>query len=179
MCLLNKEIDTYQKNIVNQLFKNFNQTTTKKANISAHFTLKYSFYANSKQLKELKKIVSNFSKKQKKQKIKIGGFDNFEQKVIFLKINPSPKVKNLITELHKELKKLNWLTFKDIETNGINLHATISQDSTEKQYPIILKFLKNKEQYFNTYLDNISIMKLSTKKNFRKKFIIEKKYKLQ
>ena len=178
-CLHNKEIDKHRADLVNHIYKKFGLKHTKKANNFAHFTLKYKFKANKKQLEELKTIILKFTKTQNKEKIKVGGFDNFRKKVIFVKVSQSPKVKKLISDLHKELRKLKWLTWhNNIEENGIHLHTTITEECNEKLYSEIMKFLKGKEKYFDSYFDNITIMKYSTAKKPTRRCVIEKRYNL-
>ncbi|HOW29677.1 MAG TPA: 2'-5' RNA ligase family protein [archaeon] len=178
--LHNKEIDNYRRDLVCAIANEFGLMHTKKANNYAHFTLKYKFKANTKQLEKLKETLSKFSKTHTKQKIKVGGFDNFHKRVVFVKGSQSQKINNIILELHKELKKLKWLTWhKNIEDNGIHLHTTITEECNEKLYPKIMKFLKGKEKYFDSYFDNITIMKYSTAKKPTRRCVIEKTYKLQ
>lgn len=179
-CLQNKEVDEYQKKLVNQISKKFGLKHTKKANNYAHFTLKYKFKANAKQLEELKKVLLKFSKTHNKKKIKTGGFDSFRKDVVFIKVSQTQQVKTLISELHKELKKLKWITWQgNIEENGIHLHTTITEESNEKLYPKILNFLKGKEKYFDSYFDNVSIMKYSIAKKPTRRCVLEKRYNLQ
>lgn len=179
-CLHKKEIDKYRRDLVNQIYKQFGLKHTKKANNYAHFTLKYKFKANSKQLKELEKTLLKFSKIHNKEKIKVGGFDNFHKKVVFVKVSKSPKVKKLIFDLHKELRKLKWLTWhNNIEGDGIHLHTTITEESNEKLYPKIMKYLSGKEKYFDSYFDNVTIMKYSTAKKPKRRCVIAKRYNLQ
>ena len=178
-CLHNKEIDKYQKRIVKDISKKFNINMTRVENIFAHFTVKYSFEANPKQLEELKKTLSKFTKIHKKQKIKVGEFDNFNKRVVFIKVNQSKNVKETISELHKELRKLKWMPWANFEKNGIHLHTTVAEESTEEIYPKIIKYLLGKEKYFDSYFNNITIMKFSTAKKPTRRWIIEKKYNLQ
>lgn len=179
-CLHNKEIDKHRQDLVYKIYKQFGLKHTKKANNYAHFTLKYKFKADSKQLDELKKVLLKFSKTHNKEKIKVGRFDNFHKRVVFVKVSQSPKVKKLISDLHKELRKLKWLTWQgNIEENGIHLHTTITEESNEKLYPKILNFLKGKEKYFDSYFDNVSIMKYSIAKKPTRRCVLEKRYNLQ
>jgi 2'-5' RNA ligase len=179
-CLHNKEIDNYRRDLVCAIANKFGLMHIKKANNFAHFTLKYKFKANKKQLEELKEILFKFSKTQTKEKIKVGGFDHFHKRVVFVKGSQSQKVKKLISDLHKELRKLKWLVWhKDIESNGIHLHTTITEESNEILYPEIRKYLSGKEKYFDSYFDNVSIMQYSEAKKRTRRCILKRKYKLQ
>src|SRR3989344_3477172 len=97
----------YHGGIVKKLAKEFKEPYLIDNPIPAHITLKYNIYTNK--IIEIEKVLKEFSKRYKKQPIKIDGISNFHKKVIFLKVVFSKRAVKLFRNLNMSLNKIPWL----------------------------------------------------------------------
>lgn len=154
---LTGEAYKYHQKLTKKIADKFGVIKPIQQNLKPHITLKYSFEAE--QIHELEKLLEKFCQKAPKAEIQIGGFNSFKQSVIFQNILFSPKAQKVFSNLIQELHKFPWITWRDNEGEKLHFHATLADDC-QKQFPNIQNFLKNKEQYFSIYFDNIQIIKL-------------------
>ena len=123
-----------------------------------HFTIKYKF--NTTEYNEVNKLVGNFVKSRKKEKIFIKNIKTFKEgKVIYVQVSLGKSAKNLYKDFYTSLEKLPYITWGDFDKENLNFHITLVKDSGGKCYEI-LEFLRGKEKIFDAYFDNISILSL-------------------
>ncbi|MGD0728999.1 MAG: 2'-5' RNA ligase family protein [Candidatus Micrarchaeaceae archaeon] len=157
LCLLKDDVDNYHNKLVNRISREFNLPMTKKQAIPTHFTLKYRF--ESKNLKQLEKLLEKFCKTHKKTSVKVGGFDSFPPKTIFIDVKPSREAKKVFFELLRELKKIKWMDWDKYDGRNLHFHSTIAEECNDK-FKMVLKSLDGKEKHFDCWFDNITIMKM-------------------
>ncbi|MBW3020059.1 2'-5' RNA ligase family protein [Candidatus Woesearchaeota archaeon] len=156
-CRLKGPVERYQKRLVNEIADKFNLTLTKEENLDTHFTLKYSFETNN--IEEIEKLCKNFCEKNKKSKVKVGTFSGFKPHVIFINVNLSKEAKDIFSKFIKELKKIKWMEWDQYDAENLHFHSTIAENCNDK-YQKVMNFLENKEQIFECFFDNITILKL-------------------
>lgn len=164
--LLRKDIATYHKKLKEELKQKFNVKQALKTNPPSHITLKYNF--KNEKLPEIKKILQDFAKQKKPSKYEIRGVDSFDKKVIYLKIRASKEMKKAHTKLLQTLKNITPLRKYD---KAQNYHVTLALRDIGEKYEEIMKHLQNKKPCFQTYFNNVAILKLE-----KKEWIIEEKY---
>ena len=87
--LIKGKVEKYHQNLVKNVGPKFDENYLIENPLPSHITLKYPF--KTKNIKDLEKTLSRFSKRHKTSKMQINGFGNFRKFVIFLKINfPKP-----------------------------------------------------------------------------------------
>jgi len=151
--LLRGKIRGYHKKLVKELAQKFKENyLTKKNPIPPHITLKSPF--RTKYIKEIEKIIKDFTKIKKPSKIKIKGFGNFNKSVIFLKTKFSRKGYKVQKEL---LNKLGLKTQKF--DKKWKPHSTIGFSNTKKRFNQMWKYVKSKNPKFDLKFDNITILK--------------------
>ncbi len=156
----------FLKQTIYEVGKKFRVWGATKKKVVPHITLFGPFTTNDE-----RKVVSTFlavSKKYHLMSFKLKGFDNFDNRVIFVDITPSEELKRFRKELANELIKLrNFLIFKTIKTSGISdyeehypFHATIAFKDIQNKFRDILHYLKNqKTPYIKQKILRITLLK--------------------
>lgn len=172
-CLLRGPVEKYQHDLVREIYKKFGLNITKEENLATHFTLKYWF--ETEDIKEIEKIIQIFCKTHKKTPVCVGGFGSFSPKIIFINVKLSDEAKKIFFEFISDLKKVKWMPWDKYDAENLHFHSTIAEECNEKLKDI-LRFIKNKEKYFDCLFDNITILKLVGKKQNFKKWKIHKTF---
>ncbi len=116
--------------------KNFRVTKKK---IIPHITLVGPLHTNDEKL--LIKEVVNVCKQYELVKFKLDDFDNFENRVIYVKINPSEDLKALRLELAERLGKFCNLSEFDQESH-FTFHATLVMKDIQRKFDHIWEYLQ-------------------------------------
>jgi len=124
------------KELTQNISKNFH-TTRKK--IVPHVTLVGQLYTNDE--KKLIKEVVSVCKKYELIKFQLDGFDNFENRVIYVKIKPSEELKKLRLELAERLGEFCELSPFDKELE-FTFHATLVMKDIQRKFDRIWDYLQ-------------------------------------
>ncbi len=97
----------------------------------AHITLQRPFRRAGNEEEKIVKTLEEFSQDQEQFEVELSGFDCFEPRVIFIKVNDHKKIQNLHLRLNQVLlKDLNFAE-KEINTK-IHPHITIATRDLDK-----------------------------------------------
>lgn len=174
-CLLSKRFNTYQHKLRDEIAKETGLIWTKKTNLPAHLTLKYHFSIND--MENFDKILSNFCKKHKKTKIKVGGFGNFGKETIFIKAKFSKEARKTFLGLLKELHLLKDISWTNYEGPDLTFHSTLAQHVGSK-FNETQKQLIGKEKYSDEWFDNITLLELIKEHKNYNQYRIYKRFNL-
>lgn len=160
-CLLKNPVKEYQWSLVNQVAERFPELNyTKEQALEAHFTLKYPFEIED--VASLEKTILDFARTHKKTPVTIGGFDHFDDRVAFVKVELSKEAKNVFEAFIDALKDDPEISWEPIDGKDLHFHVTIAE-RCGVLCSAVLEFVKGKERRFDTYFDNISILKYTDK----------------
>lgn len=168
VCLLKEETLEFHEKLVQDVCDKFK---VKRQKLPAHFTIKAPFETDK--IEEIEPLIDKFVKNRNKQDILIDGFDHFRTDVVFMKVIPSMGAISLHDDFIDELKKVPWLNWKKHEGKGKIFHCTIVSRLMEDKFNPIWDYVNKYNPQFNTYFDNISILKWQ---DFR--WMIYREYKL-
>ena len=144
------------KELKSNITRNFGVTKRK---IVPHITL-----AGSLQTRDEKRLVQeivNVCKKYDLVKFKIDGFDNFENRVIFVKIKPSEELKKLRLEIAERLYKFCNTTKFDRDEE-FTFHATLVLKDIQRKFDKIWDYLQTwRIPEMEQYVLRITILKNS------------------
>jgi len=157
-CALDKEIQEYQDNIIREIATKFNLNKIIDLNVEPHFTLKYHITITGEQLDFLENIISDFCANNLKTKIKVGGYTSFPPSVTFTHVKFSKEAKLVFFHLIDLLRSIDWITWSPFDAENMHFHATVADECGEK-FEEVLHYLQGKEKHFDTWFDNISIIK--------------------
>lgn len=154
VCLLKGEVLDFHEKLVSDVCKTFG---VKRQKLPAHFTIKAPFEAES--IDELEKITEEFCSKNVKASIKMEGINHFRDNVVFLDIHPSKEAVSIHDKYIDELKKLNWLEWKKNDGKGKKFHCTVVSKRINHKFNDIWDYVLEYNPYFETYFDNIAILR--------------------
>ena len=143
----------------------------KAKNESPHFTLKYVFEANEKQLNELINSLEKFVRNNKSASAWLSGVNKFpdSNRVVFVEQIRSKEATELVESLTLLLNTFKWMQWDkfDNKINGPKPHSTVFLDDkgiTDEQFEKLVKYFGNKNIEFS--IDNICISRHKIGKEF-------------
>lgn len=143
----------------------------KARNESPHFTLKYVFVANEKQLKELVDSLEKFARNNKPASAWLSGVNKFPDtnRVVFVEQIRSKEATELVESLTLLLNNFKWMKWDkwDNKVNGPKPHSTVFLDDKgipDEQFKELVKYFGNKNIEFS--IDNICISRHKIGKEF-------------
>jgi hypothetical protein len=169
---LNGEAKKYHQKLVKELATKFKEPYLIENPIHPHVTLKYPF--RTRKIKQIEKILEEFSKNHKSAKIKIRKINNFHKKVVFLQVDFSNEANKIYLDLKKELKKVDWLEWSEFDSLIGNFHSTLVYGNNPKSFKEIWKYVSKIHPKFDLKLNQIVIIKKP-----KKYWEIHKIYKLK
>ena len=104
-------------------------------------------------------IIENFCKNHKKASYNIKGYDHFDDRVIFMKVNMSKEGKILHDELIDELDKVSYINFDKHDGKNKIFHVTITSKKIQKIFYDIWDYVSYIPCEFDCEFDNISVYK--------------------
>ncbi len=152
--LIKGEAGLYHKKLVEKICGELDTRNLNKY-VSAHFTLKSPFETGD--ISEVEKVIRDFCGNEKSSNIKIAGIGNFDEKIIFLDGKPSDEAEGVFRRLILELRKFEWMKFRDYEFTDVNFHATLARSQNKDEFIEIRKLLPCEDPQFNVRFDNIAI----------------------
>lgn len=157
--MIHGEPEDYQKKLIKTLSKLSGEMHLIEKPIPSHMTLKSPF--ETEQIKEVEKIIKEFTVQSRPFKFKIKKFGNFRKFVAFLKPTPRYKFRRVQKNLLKSLKKISWLEITPHD-KSFHPHATLAYGNSKNSFAQIWRYLKSiPKPDFEMEFNNISIMKKS------------------
>lgn len=145
------------KELKHNISKNFHLRGEQKV---PHITLVGPLYTRDE--KRLVKEVKDVCKKYELVRFKLDGFDNFENRVIYVRIKPTEELKQLRLELAERLGKFCDLSEYDKEAN-FTFHATLVMKHIHRKFDHIWDYLQTwKIPEMDQYVVRVTVVK-----NFR------------
>lgn len=134
--------------------KNFGVSRRK---IVPHITLAGPLHTNDE--KRLVKEIVDICKKYESVKFKISGFDNFENRVIYVNIKPSEELQSLRLEIAEQLYKFCELSEFDTQSK-FTFHATLVFKDIQRKFDRIWNYLQSwKIPEMNYHVIRVTIIK--------------------
>lgn len=154
VCLLNGECSNFHEELVADVCHKFN---VKRQKLPGHFTIKAPFETD--RIDEIEAVTQNFVANNHKEPMKIEGINHFRTDTVFMDINISSEGLKVHDAFIDKLKTLSWLEWKTHDGKGKTFHATIATHIPKEKYDDIWNYTNSFNPKFNTYFDNITILK--------------------
>lgn len=136
----------------------FHKFGAKSSKLPAHFTIKAPFEYEG-DISELENALQEFSKDGKSEPLEIKGFDHFDDRVIFMKVNMSKEAKAVHDRLIDEMSKINYINFDRKDGKNKVFHVTVSSKRVQPIFTEVWEYVNKLSCDFNGKFDNISIFK--------------------
>lgn len=153
--LIKGEVEEYHQQLVERICERFKSCHLASLDAPTHFTLKGIFEAE--EVIELEQRLESFCENHKAQKIKVSGFDNFQDNVVFMGVKMSSDAYNMYEEFICELEKISWMQWQDIDKDKRRFHFTVASSDISENYEEICKYLQKYDKTFEAFFDNIAI----------------------
>ncbi|EQB87521.1 2'-5' RNA ligase [Clostridium punense] len=145
----------FNNNLRKEVFQKFGAKSSK---LPAHFTIKAPFEYEGDIL-ELENTLKEFSKTEKSEPLEIKGFDHFDDRVIFMKVNMSKEAKAVHDRLIDEMSKIDYIDFDKKDGKNKVFHVTVSSKRIQPIFTELWEYISKLCCDFNGEFDNISIFK--------------------
>ena len=142
----------FNNRLRNDIYKKFNAKSSK---LPAHFTIKAPF--ESENINQLEITLENFVKNNNKANYTLTGYDHFDNRVIFMKVNMSNEGKKLHDKLIDQLNEINYINFNEKDGKNKIFHVTVSSKKIQKIYNELWDYVNQFPCNFHCHFDNICI----------------------
>lgn len=124
--------------------------------IGPHLTLKEPFETDDPA--DVIETVRAFARKEAEEPLLLGGFNDFDERVIYMDVDAPKQTHMLVRRLQDQLRRVPWLPFSRKEF-PIVLHATLCYPKNLQHAKEILSYLSDeKPKVFDLSLDHIALM---------------------
>lgn len=129
----------------------------KSSSLPAHMTLKAPF--DEDDITELEKSLEVFCKREKAQPFKIEGYDHFDDRVIYMKVNMSVEGQAMHDRLIDKMSEVPYICFDKKDGKDKIFHVTVSSKKIGPIYDQLWDYVHQYPCQFDCLFDNISIYK--------------------
>ena len=166
--LFNDPIKEYHRELVAVLNEKFSIQPQK---ISAHMTLVPPFECDD--ILELVKYTELYAKTHKRIPAIVGGIGSFRDNVVYLNIEMTHEAERTLVQ-YIERAQTHFSSKAELTTPHV-FHCTLASRRISKKFDRIINFLKDENLKFNTYIDNLTIMKWSEEAHL---WLVDRQYHL-
>lgn len=144
----------FNNSLRKDVFKKFQVKSSK---LPAHFTIKSPFECDN--ISSLENTLKCFCENNKSAPYKVIGYNNFDNRVIYMEVFMSNSGKVTHDKLIDELSKLSYINFSDHDGKDKVFHITVASKKIQKNFIEIYNYAKDIDCHFECSFDNISIFK--------------------
>lgn len=155
VCVVKGEAGDFNNNLRKEIFKKFNAKSSK---LPAHFTIKAPFEYD-KEITDLNKIIEDFCDYEKNEEFSIDGYDHFDDRVIYMKVNMSKEAKNLHDRLIDKMSEIPYIEFDKKDGKNKTFHVTLASKKLKPIYSKVWEYIQQYNCEFQCAFDNITIYK--------------------
>ena len=149
------EAREYHLELSNRMADRFKQKPISER-IDPHFTLKSPF--ETENVTDIAEITRAFTQKEYQETVRLGGFEHFNSRVIFVDAHAPKQTHMQLRRLQDKLRTVPWLDFWGNEF-PLTLHATLVRARNPQQGKEMLAYLKKEQpKYFDLLIDNVTLL---------------------
>lgn len=141
----------------NLRYEIFNKFGIKYSKLPAHFTIKSPFETDN--ISNLEILLDDFAKYNKSTPYKILGYDNFDDRVIYMNVIMSTYGKLVHDNLIDKLSSLPYITFDSHDGKNKVFHVTVCSKKIKTVFNILWEYIYSIPCSFECEFDNISLYK--------------------
>ena len=153
VCVVNGSAGGFNNNLRKEVFEKFNVKSSK---LPAHFTIKAPFEYD-KNIEELEDLIEDFCSKYDAKPYSIDGYDHFDNRVIYMKVNMSNEGKMMHDDLIDRMEKIDYIEFDRNDGRDKTFHITIVSKKLRSIYNDVWNYVNSYPCQFECLFDNISI----------------------
>ncbi|NSB14950.1 2'-5' RNA ligase family protein [Clostridium beijerinckii] len=149
------EAGDFNNNLRKELFRNFKAKSSK---LPAHFTIKAPFEYDDG-ITDLNNVLDEFVKVEKAEPFTIDGYDHFNDRVIFMKVNMSKEAKEVHDRLIDKMNEIPYVNFDKKDGKNKTFHVTLASKNLKFIYDKVWDYIHRYNCEFKCSFDNITIYK--------------------
>lgn len=134
----------------------WDQWKIKSSKLPAHFTIKSPFEYKGR-INELEEALECFCEKEKATSFRLQGYDHFDKRVIYMKVNMSEAGQQVHERLIDELMKVPYICFNRQDGKDKVFHVTVASKKLEPVYEQVWNYVHRYPCEFECCFNNISI----------------------
>lgn len=153
VCVVKGEAGEFNNNLRKELFQKLKAKSSK---LPAHFTIKAPFeYEN--EINDLIHVLEEFSKTAKAEPFTIDGYDHFDDRVIFMKVNMSKEAKAVHDKLIDNMSKISYVDFDKKDGKDKVFHITLASKKLKSLYARVWDYVQQYPCEFKGLFNNVTI----------------------
>ena len=155
-CLFPSPIREYHRTLVDEIAARFELRYTQRQAIPAHVTLKYHF--DTHDIAVVERRLADFTRAHFPAPLRVGGFDHFDEDVIFVTVTPSAAARSILSALFVTLRGLPWLAWSPHDGENLRPHMTVAEQCRPR-FAEVWRYLEGRARHFDTMLDNVTLLR--------------------
>lgn len=153
VCVVKGEAGEFNNNLRKELFQKLKAKSSK---LPAHFTIKAPFEYEG-EINELVDVLEVFSKTAKAEAFTIDGYDHFDDRVIYMKVNMSKEAKAVHDKLIDDMSKITYIDFDKKDGKNKVFHITLASKKLKSLYSKVWDYVHKYHCEFQGAFDNVRI----------------------
>ncbi|HEY5523948.1 MAG TPA: 2'-5' RNA ligase family protein [Clostridium sp.] len=154
--ILKGEAGDFNNSLRKEVWQKFKAKSSK---LPAHFTIKAPFEQEG-EISELEMVLEEFCKKEKTEFFRINGYDHFDDRVIFMKVDMSNEAKAIHDRLIDKMRLLSYIDFTKNDGKDKTFHVTVTSKKLSSIYSEVWEYVNSYPcEFEGCSFDNISIFK--------------------
>ncbi|WP_035282733.1 MULTISPECIES: 2'-5' RNA ligase family protein [unclassified Clostridium] len=155
VCVVNGEAGDFNNNLRREIYTKFKAKSSK---LPAHFTIKAPFEYDQ-EITDLNYALEEFCIVEKAEHYSIDGYDHFDDRVIYMKVNMSKEGKELHDRLIDKMSEIPYIEFDKKDGKNKTFHVTLSSKKLKPMYSKVWDYVNQYSCEFKCLFDNITIYK--------------------
>ena len=153
VCVVKGEAGDFNNNLRKELLEKLNAKSSK---LPAHFTIKAPFEYMG-EITELNEILEDFSNNAKAEPFTINGYDHFDDRVVYMKVNMSKEAKDIHDSLIDKMSTVSYIEFEDKDGKDKTFHVTLASKKLKPIYHKVWEYVQKYSCEFQCSFDNVTI----------------------
>ncbi|MVX64426.1 2'-5' RNA ligase family protein [Clostridium chromiireducens] len=153
VCVVKGIAGDFNNNLRKELFEKFKAKSSK---LPAHFTIKAPFEYEG-EITELEKVLEEFCEKEVAEEFTIDGYDYFDDRVIYMRVNMSKQAKNIHDKLIDKMREVSYIEFDKKDGKNKIFHVTLASKNLRPIYNKVWEHIQLYSCNFQCPFDNITV----------------------
>ncbi|OPJ58596.1 2'-5' RNA ligase family protein [Clostridium chromiireducens] len=153
VCVVKGIAGDFNNNLRKELFEKFKAKSSK---LPAHVTIKAPFEYEG-EITELEKVLEEFCEKEVAEEFTIDGYDYFDDRVIYMRVNMSKQAKNIHDKLIDKMREVSYIEFDKKDGKNKIFHVTLASKNLRPIYNKVWEHIQLYSCNFQCSFDNITV----------------------
>lgn len=155
-CFFGGAVREYHRALVAEIAARFDLPFTLRQDIPAHFTVKYHF--ETADIAPVEALLETFARTNRPGPIEVGGFQHFDEDVVWVNVALSAAARVTLASLHAALRGLAWLPWGPHDGERLRPHMTVAE-YCRPRFADLWAFLPARERHFGAAFDNVTLLR--------------------